>query len=118
MAVNGVGAEPGGWAHLPPDSQRAFVQNAPGTARELEDAGFKHLELGPFATHREPIVLTGGSRSAPGFTSINEHVAAGFYHALRFSFEGAGHFPYLTHSEQFAHVADEFCRFAARQAPE
>lgn len=116
--VNGAAAEPGGWAQIPPPSQRAFVQNARATRTELEDAGFRHLDLGSFATHREPIVLTGGSRSAPVFASINEHVAEGFYHALRFSFEGAGHFPHATHPEQFAHVADEFCRFAARQSPE
>jgi len=114
--VNGAASEAGGWAQLPAEAQRAFVQNAPVTLREFEDGAFKHLELTPFATYREPIVITGGSRSTPAFASINDHVAGGFYHALRFSFDGAGHYPHVSHPEQFAHVADEFCRFAAQQA--
>ncbi|MCI4351241.1 MAG: alpha/beta hydrolase [Thermoplasmata archaeon] len=114
--VNGAAAEPGGWAQLPPASQASFVQNAPATLRELEDAALRQMELLPFATHREPIVLTGGSRSAQGFAAINEHVATGFYHALRYSFEGAGHFPHITHPDQFAVVAGEFCRFASQHA--
>jgi pimeloyl-ACP methyl ester carboxylesterase len=114
--VNGVGVEPGGWAQLPPESQHAFVQNAPATLREFEDPALRHMDLIPFATYRDPIVLTGGSRSAQGFASINDHVATGFYHALRYSFDGAGHFPHATHPEQFAVVADEFCRFASQHA--
>jgi pimeloyl-ACP methyl ester carboxylesterase len=113
--VNGTGVEPGGWAQLPPESQRTFVQNAPATLREFQDAALGHLELTQFAMYRAPIVLTGGSRSAPAFGSINEHVAGAFYHALRYSFDGAGHFPHATHPEQFARVTDEFCRFAAQQ---
>ncbi len=116
--ANGAAAEPGGWALLPPDSQQSFVQNAPATLREFEDAAMKHMELTGFATCRKPIVLTVGSKSAPGFASINEQVAAGFYQVLRYSFEGDGHFPQITHPDQFAHVADEFCRFAAQQPSE
>lgn len=117
LYVNGTGSEPGGWAQLPKESQQAFVQNAPATLRELEDPALKQMELTSFSTYREPIVLTGGSRSAPGFASINDQVASGFYHALRFSFEGAGHFPHATDQAQFARVAGEFCRFASQQTP-
>ncbi|HEY6238656.1 MAG TPA: alpha/beta hydrolase [Thermoplasmata archaeon] len=112
--ANGAGVEPGGWAELPPECQHAFVQAAPATLREFEDAALSYMELTLFATYREPIVLTGGSRSSPGFALINDHVASEFYHALRYSFEGAGHFPHATHPEQLARVADEFCRFASQ----
>jgi pimeloyl-ACP methyl ester carboxylesterase len=115
--VNGAAAEPGGWAQLPAAAQAAFVQNAPATLREFEDAALHQMELTSFATYREPIVITGGTRSAPGFAAINDHVAAGFYHALRYTYDGAGHFPHATHPELFARVADEFCRFAAQQSP-
>jgi lipase len=113
--VDRAAAEPGGWAQLPPECQRTFLQNAGATLREFQDAALQLMDLGPFATHREPIVLTGGSRSAPGFAAINEHVAGGFYHALRYSYDGASHFPHTTHPDQFVHVTDEFCRFAAQQ---
>jgi pimeloyl-ACP methyl ester carboxylesterase len=115
--ANGVSAEAGGWAQIPPEVQRTFVANAAAALKELEDPAMRQMELTPFATYREPIVLTGGSRSAPVFASINDHVAGAFYHALRYSFDGAGHFPHVTHAESFAHVATEFCQFASRQNP-
>ncbi len=114
--ANGVSAEADGWAQLTPEAQRAFVASAWAAMKELEDPAMKQMDLTPFATYREPIVITGGARSAPIFAAINEHVAAGFYHALRYSFPTADHFPHATHSEEFARVATEFCRFASQQS--
>jgi pimeloyl-ACP methyl ester carboxylesterase len=115
---NGADAEAGGWARLPPELQRSFVQNASATLREFEDPTFKNMEIDGFAMCRKPIVITGGAHSAPGFASINDHVAGGFYQALRYSFDAAGHFPHATQAERFAYVTAEFCRFAAQQAPD
>jgi pimeloyl-ACP methyl ester carboxylesterase len=114
--MDATSTEAGAWAQLTESSQRAFIASAPTSGRELQDLALKYLELSPFATYREPIVLTSGSRSAPVFGAINDHLVAGFYSPLRYSYEGASHFPHVSHAENFARVAVEFCRFASQRS--
>jgi pimeloyl-ACP methyl ester carboxylesterase len=114
--ANGASSEPGGWAELPPEVQRSFAENGAATLKESEDPATQNLELSRFAAYRDPIVLTGGARSASVYASVREHLNAGFYGALQFSFPAAGHFPHVTHPEEFAHVAGEFCRYASRRS--
>ncbi|MCI4351112.1 MAG: alpha/beta hydrolase [Thermoplasmata archaeon] len=113
--ANGVSAEAGGWAELSVPVQRALVANAYASLRESSDPGYEIMELDRFATYRDAIVLTGGSRSAPAFGAVNDRLAAALYGALRYSFEGAGHFPHVTHPDEFVRVVGEFCRFASRR---
>ena len=114
--ANGVSAEPGGWAELPPPAQASFTASAAAATKESADPAAQNLELSRFASYRDPIVLTGGTRSAPVFGVINDQVGGAFYGALRYAFDGAGHFPHLTHPEAFVRVVGEFCRYASRQA--
>ncbi|MCI4319720.1 MAG: alpha/beta hydrolase [Thermoplasmata archaeon] len=113
--ANGVSAEPGGWAELPPAMQAAMIANVPATLHEAEDPAFEIMETSRFAGYREPIVLTAGSRSAPAFAAINDRLAAAFYGVLRYAFDGAGHFPHVTHPDQFDRVVEEFCQFASQR---
>ena len=113
--ANGVSAEAGGWAQLPREVQTAVIANAPATLQEAGDPAFEHMDTSRFAGYREPVVITGGSRSAPVFAAINDRLAEAFYGALRFTFEGAGHFPHVTHPDQFDRVVGEFCRFTAQR---
>jgi len=114
--VNGVLAEPGGWAQLPPAAQVAFAASAPVAMKEIQDPTSANMDLSLFATYRDPIVLTGGSRSMPAFAVINDHIAAAFYGILRYSFDGASHFPHVTHPDAFVRVVGEFCRYAAQRS--
>lgn len=113
---NGVAAEAGGWAELPPDAQNAFATNAVAAIRESADPATQNIELEKFAAYRDPIVVTGGARSAPVFPAVNEHLRAAFYGALQYNFKSAGHFAHITHPEEYAYVLGEFCRHASRLA--
>jgi pimeloyl-ACP methyl ester carboxylesterase len=112
--VDGVSADPGNWNALPPVVQSSFASNARATLTELADPTTENMEVLRFASHRDPVVVTGGTRSAPVFAAINERVADAFYRADRHSYEGAGHFVHVTHPEEFAQLVSEFCRYAAQ----
>jgi pimeloyl-ACP methyl ester carboxylesterase len=113
LYADGVSAQPGGWGELPPGVQGAFVANAPASFRELQDPTLQHLDMELFTGYREPVVVTGGDRSAPVFAAVNAHVVEGFYRALRHTYEGAGHFPHVTQPDQTGRVIAEFCKYAA-----
>jgi pimeloyl-ACP methyl ester carboxylesterase len=114
--ADGVSSESGAWAELPPVVQASFVTNAPASLLETVDVTTQSMDLALFATYRDPILVTGGTRSAPMFAAINERLGEAFYGAARHSFEGAGHFPHVTHPDDSARLIAEFARYAADRA--
>lgn len=112
--VEGVSSVPGSWNELPPVVQTSFVANAGAALTELSDPTTENMEIARFAGHRDPVVVTGGTKSAPVFGTINARLVDAFYRANRHSFEGAGHFAHVTHPDGFAQVVTEFCRYATQ----
>jgi pimeloyl-ACP methyl ester carboxylesterase len=113
--VDGVSADPGGWSGLPPAIQASFVSNAKASLSEETDPTTQTMEIAKFAGYRDPIVITAGSRSSAVFGTINDRLADAFYAPMRYSFEGAGHFPHVSHPDQSVQVITEFCRYAVER---
>ncbi|MCI4324268.1 MAG: alpha/beta hydrolase [Thermoplasmata archaeon] len=114
--VEGVSSEKGAWAGLPPVVQASFVANAPASLLETVDPTTQSMDLARFSGYRDPILVTGGTRSSPIFAAINERVSDAFYGAARHSFDGAGHFPHVTHPDDSARLIGEFAQYAAQRA--
>ena len=114
--VDGVSIDGAGWSGLPPTVQASFVANAPASSHETSDPTTQSMEIERFAGYRDPVLVTAGTRSAPVFGTINDRVADSFYGASRYSFEGAGHYPHVTHPDDCARVIAEFCRYAAERS--
>jgi pimeloyl-ACP methyl ester carboxylesterase len=113
--VNGVSVEPGAWAELPPMIQSSFLSNAPASFKEAADPTTQTMEIVRFAGYRAPVVVTAGTRSAPVFATINDRIRDAFYASLQYSFEGAGHFPHVTHPDLSVRVISDFCQYATSQ---
>jgi pimeloyl-ACP methyl ester carboxylesterase len=111
--VDGISLEPGSWNGLPPVVQSSFVANAGATLRELSDPTTENMEIARFASYRDPVLVTGGTKSAPVFAAINERVVDAFYRANQHSYEGAGHLVHITHPDGFAQLVSQFCQYAA-----
>jgi len=114
--VDGSSPPEHGWSALSPASQAAFASNAPVSLRESLDPTLETMDIAPFGDYRDPVLVTGGSASPAVFGAINDRLAEAFFKPLRYAYDGAGHFPHLTHPELTARVITDFCRYASSRS--
>lgn len=106
--VETVALGPGMWAQLPREMRQTFVFNAPTFLDEVNDPTASILDLDRLRAFDRPVLLSLGDQSPPFFSAILDRVAPAFPHARRYTFQGAGHVPHLTHPDDYATVVGSF----------
>jgi pimeloyl-ACP methyl ester carboxylesterase len=107
--VETIAFSPGAWPQLPPKAQETFIYNAPTFLDETKDPDSLQLNIGRLSQFTKPALLTKGTQSPPFFHMVLDQIIKALPHAIRKTFEGAGHVPHLTHAEQYIQVVNEFC---------
>lgn len=100
---------PGAWPQLPPEAQRTFIYNAPTFLDETKDPESLQLNLDRLSQFTKPALMTKGTQSPPFFHMVLEQISKALPHAIRKTFDGAGHVPHLTHADQYIRVVKDFC---------
>jgi pimeloyl-ACP methyl ester carboxylesterase len=75
-------------------------------------AGFHERVVAVVGRFDKPALVTAGTASPPFFAPIVDLVAAALRHANKHVFEGAGHVPHLSHTEEYVDVLARFIRQA------
>lgn len=104
---------PGAWdEQLPPEARQTFIANAPTWLDETRDPEALTLDPAPLARFSQPALLSTGSASPPLFPPVVARLAEAIPGCQRHTFEGAGHVPHLTHSNQFVEAVTSFLQAA------
>jgi len=107
--VETVALGPGMWEKLPPEMQRTFVFNAPTWVDEMnEPERVMTVDLDRLGAFTQPLLVTQGTASPPFFAVILDTITAAVPRAQRYTFQGAGHVPHVTHADEYVRVATQF----------
>lgn len=107
--VEQVAFGPGEWDKLPAPVRETFVFNAPTWLDEMkEPETVMAVDLVRLAGFDRPMLITQGTTSPPFFGVIVDKIAAAVPQAQRYTFDGAGHVPHLTHAGEYVKVLTDF----------
>jgi pimeloyl-ACP methyl ester carboxylesterase len=109
LFVETIAFGPGGWEKLPPAARQTFVYNAPTFYDETKDPESLWIDTNKLTDFHRPVLLTSGTESAPFFPWVVDKLAEAMPHAKRYTFEGAGHVPHMSHSAKYVEVIKKFC---------
>ena len=101
---------PGSWSQFPPDFRTILIENAPtflDESRDPDQFAFHPAWLTDF--HR-PVMLTMGSESPPTYAGVVSRLADALPAVEVARFEGAGHIPHTTHSDEYIEATRNFIR--------
>ncbi len=102
---------PGAWDHqLPPEVRQTVINNAPTWLDETRDPEALTLDPVPLAHFSRPALLSTGSASPPFFAPVVAGLAETIPGVRQHTYEGAGHIPHQTHSDQFVDAVTSFVR--------
>jgi pimeloyl-ACP methyl ester carboxylesterase len=100
---------------LPDDAKHTLINNAPTFLDETRDPEILTIDAQALARFQGPVLLTGGSESAPYFAPVLDKLATVLPNATRKTFEGDGHLPHLTNPQKYVEAILQFidsARFA------
>lgn len=107
--VETIALGPGSWQQLPLQVQQTFTFNAPTYYDEILDHGSLEMDTHALSHYNKPVLLTNGTVSPPFFLMVLEQLIKAIPAAKRFTFDGAGHMPHMSHPDQYIKVVQEFC---------
>ena len=102
--IEEVALGPGAWPLLPEEVRATFVANAPTFLEMLDDPAFGRIDGEGLAALDVPVLLSDGDGTVPWLRAITRELAASLPGAARWTFEGAGHAPHLSHPDDFVAV--------------
>ncbi|MFP3992607.1 alpha/beta hydrolase, partial [Streptomyces sp. E11-3] len=117
LFVEEVALGPGMWDQLPAPLRETFVTHAQTWLDEQTDPSWALLDLDGLSACATPVLLSGGGESLTWFSTVLDRLASVLPHAQRQTFEGAGHIPHVTHSQDYANVVTRFIRAAGAGEP-
>ncbi|MFF8848040.1 alpha/beta fold hydrolase [Streptomyces sp. NPDC015127] len=117
LFVEEVALGPGMWDQLPAPLRKTFVTHAQTWLDEQTDPSWAALDLDGLSACTMPVLLSRGSASPTWFSTVLERLAAALPQARRQTFEGAGHIPHITHSQEYTTVLTRFIRAAGADEP-
>lgn len=106
--VETIAFGPGAWEHMPPETKKTVIFNAPTFLDEARDPESLSIDLDRLRGFSRPSLLTFGNQSPPFFASIVAEVARVLPHTESKIFIGAGHEPEQTHPEVYVDTVTEF----------
>jgi pimeloyl-ACP methyl ester carboxylesterase len=107
--VENIALGPGSWQQLPLQVQQTFSFNAPTYYDEIKDRGSLQMDIRTLSHYDKPALLTNSTESPPFFLMVLQQLVKAIPTAKRFTFEGAGHVPHMSHPQQYIKVVQEFC---------
>lgn len=106
--VETVALGPGNWVRIPPDNQKAMIDNAPTFLDEANDLQALAFDTTWLAGFSKPTLLTMGDQSPPTFAPVVRRLSAALPHAEVVTIQGAGHVPHATHPDVFVDLLRRF----------
>ncbi len=106
--VETVALGPGTWVHIPPESQKAMIENAPTFLDEANDPEALVFDTTWLAGFSKPTLLTMGDQSPPTFAPVVRLLSAALPHAEIITIQGAGHVPHQTHPDAYVDLIRRF----------
>ena len=107
--VDQVALGPGAWQMLPESIRATMVANASTFLNVLRDPQWDAITEVP--DRSVPVMLTDGTDSPPWLPAVVRGLAVVHYrHAERYTFDGAGHVPHLTHPAELVAQIRSFIR--------
>ncbi|MCI4368830.1 MAG: alpha/beta hydrolase [Thermoplasmata archaeon] len=110
--VEGLAVGDGGWERLTPEFRQALSENVALGVGELLDPTSQSVDLELLPDLRKPLMLTAGSASLRLYTAIADRIASEGRSVSRFTFDGAGHLPQVTHATAFSDIQQRFFQWA------
>lgn len=109
LFVETIAMGPGAWQQLPLPVQQTFIFNAPTFLDEMHDPNNLNLDTAALSHFDKPSLLTTGTESPPFFLMVLNQLATAMPTARRYTFEGAGHVPHMSHPTKYVEVLKNFC---------
>lgn len=109
LFVETIAFGPDAWQGLPDHVKQTFIYNAPTFLDEIRDPGNLEFDPSKLSGFDKPILLTQGSESPPFFIMVLDVIAKALANGKRFTFEGAGHVPHVSHPQKFIQNLKQFC---------
>jgi len=107
--IETIGVGPGAWDKLSDAMKQTFIFNAPTWYDEVNDAGSLNMDVSKLSEFKKPALLTDGDQSPPFFPLVLDKFKEVLPHARRFTFQGAGHVPHISHPEKYVENIKRFC---------
>ena len=98
----------GTWVQIPPESQKAMIENAPTFLDEANDPEALAFDTTWLEGFSKPTLLTMGDQSPPTFAPVVRLLSAALPHAEVVTIQGAGHVPHSTHPVAYVDLLRRF----------
>ena len=107
--VETIAFGPGTWENLSEEMRRTYIYNALTWYDEMQDPDGLLIDLNSLNAYKGPALLSDGNQSPPFFKLVIDKISAALPHANRFTFEGGGHIPHVSHPEKYIETVKNFC---------